>query len=366
MYVDIKLTDRTTSPPRVEELWVREHEYQHSMVKVTVVGDPALSRLKTGTPIEVSWGLEDSTSKIRTFRGYINHAKPVSPSVGEQTTEFLVVGPSWVLKRTNQRVYKDTTVSRVITDIAQGYGLSVKVDDPGTVYSSLVQSGQSDWEFLVDITKRAGLVLVVDETQVQARDPELYFNEAKKKGLLLPHTTAPQPSVRMFNATASEATGQLRDRTLVTVGPNGAISSTSAAPPSHPVIPTSPAPLLGEFPLLTADTPARAEQELKNLNRLNFFNYQAEATLEGHPLLRALDVVCFDGFSSVQDGSWIVRTMEQKVRDNSDSGGFVFTNLTLGRAVGTDDGYRPPFPRPAGDRVPVTRLVSGVWRAAHA
>lgn len=135
----------------------------HEILTLTFSGkvnDPAAG-VVSGDPITFTWSSGLSTS---TFVGYVHSIKPTT--VGENLTEIYCVSPSYLLKNTDQTIYKNVTADAVVSKIASKYGLKAVTQRHPRVFSSIVQAGQSDWQLLRSLAKQTGFALKTEKTTI--------------------------------------------------------------------------------------------------------------------------------------------------------------------------------------------------------
>jgi hypothetical protein len=76
------------------------------------------------------------------------------------------VGASWVLKNTDQKIYKDVTADQVISKIAKKYSMAAVTQRDPRVRSQVSQSGQSDWQLCRSLAKQTGFALLAENTTI--------------------------------------------------------------------------------------------------------------------------------------------------------------------------------------------------------
>ena len=97
----------------------------------------------SGDPVEFKWtsGINENT-----FIGYVHSIKPTT--IEDNETEIYCVSPSYLLKNTDQKIYKNITADAVVSKIASKYGLKAVTQRHPRVFSAVTQAGQSDWQLL--------------------------------------------------------------------------------------------------------------------------------------------------------------------------------------------------------------------------
>jgi len=119
------------------------------------------STVVSGDPVSFTWssGLETST-----FVGYVHSIKPTT--LEDNDTEIYCVSPSYLLKNTDQTIYKNVTADTVVSKIAAKYGLKATTQRHPRVFSSITQAGQSDWQLLRSLAMQTGFALKTEKTNI--------------------------------------------------------------------------------------------------------------------------------------------------------------------------------------------------------
>jgi len=115
----------------------------------------------SGDPVTFTWS---SGLKTATFVGYVHSIKPVT--VEENSTEVYCVSPSYLLKNTDQKIYKNVTADAIVSKIAAKYGLKAVTQRHPRVFSSVAQAGQSDWQLIRSLAKQTGFALKTEKTTI--------------------------------------------------------------------------------------------------------------------------------------------------------------------------------------------------------
>lgn len=336
----------------VNRIEVVEQEGHHQMARVLV---QSLTTLKEGTPIAFLWG----RGRSREFVGYVNHKKQHPGS--RPTTELICVGATRPLKTGRQRTWPDTTLGRVVRDVAGDAALDADVDDDGYV-SSVTQPGNiSSWEFLAQEVSKAGLMLVADRTRVYAIDPYRRLRES--------WVSAP-----VYDADVSRSFGRIKDFN----GEVGTASGVGGIQPSTHLFGVDEAGVtFGVFRKGSQfhryvdagpTTRSNAKVLLDREYRRQRFAHEVELKVTGHAPIKPGSAVGLSGYTKDVNGYWIVtkavHVMNLQAYDMT---------LTLRREEGAGAAPRTPGIRALALRTsgtvrssqkdPRSRLVNGVWRA---
>jgi len=137
---------------------------EHDRLVLHYKGKPATKKesLVSGDPVIFTY----RSGKLKsTWYGYIHHVRQNNSWQGGNI-DIVCVGASWVLKNTDQKVYKNVTSDQVISKIAKKHSMqSVTQRDP-RVRDQVTQSGQSDWQLCRSLAKQNGFALLVENTTI--------------------------------------------------------------------------------------------------------------------------------------------------------------------------------------------------------
>jgi uncharacterized protein involved in type VI secretion and phage assembly len=132
------------------------------------------STVVSGDPVTFKWA---SGLKEATFVGYVHSIKPTS--LEENSTEIYCVSPSYLLKNTDQKIYKNVTADTVVAKIAAKYGLKAVTQRHPRVFSAITQAGQSDWQLLRSLAKQTGFALKTEKTTIYFMSKDKLMSSSK-------------------------------------------------------------------------------------------------------------------------------------------------------------------------------------------
>jgi hypothetical protein len=144
-----------TSQAQVTRIYKAEHTqelYRHDYSKV-VLKDWKLTpkSVKPGTPVVLNISGKEHHGYIHDVKGHQDN--------GVNITELGIIGASYVMRQSSQKLYKNVTADQVIVDIAKRYKFAYRVIPHSRVYPQLSQAGATDWEFMVKLAKQVGYSL---------------------------------------------------------------------------------------------------------------------------------------------------------------------------------------------------------------
>ena len=165
---------------------------EHDRLVLHFKGHPLTKKnaLISGDPVEFVF----TSNKLKsTWQGYIHHINQPNTWQGGNT-DVVCVGASWVLKETDQKVFKDVTADQVVTRIAKFVGMEAVTQRHPRVRKSIVQAGQSYWQLLRSLAKQTGFALLTENTTITFVSKDKIFQNKKK-------------SAPYFNYVSSEVDG---------------------------------------------------------------------------------------------------------------------------------------------------------------
>jgi phage protein D len=132
-------------------------EYLNAAVEIKVWLNANFFQHFVGTIIEV-----DPTSLTR--EGLVNK----SPF---QDATITCLGASYDMRGPRERMWQNSTIADVVTELSRRYKFSADVPRTKSVYPQLMQSNESDWQFLVRYANMLGLAVNCHGTHIHVYDP---------------------------------------------------------------------------------------------------------------------------------------------------------------------------------------------------
>lgn len=370
-----------TSPAAIT---VFQQENNHDVVSlVSYLDDNTPNRYRAGVPVSVSWGALNR--RVTTFQGYVHHTEPMVSPTGAKAyrnvVKIVCVGATYLMKNKHRRSWEQRTVPSVLAEIFDGYKMSLQTEQHNKIWDVLVQSGESDWEFVCGLAHRIGWAIYPDNTDVMAQNRRVDLRAAKNTTSVFIAAPPTSPtgglnSILTFQAIDGETTpdgGQKANRISEGIDPWQGTYFTAAEGTSQPVLGwVSPDALFTEYSTDVARSYGEAATRLAGEAEDHRLYIQAKAEVVGDAYVRPGRAVSLGGLGAKSNGLWYVQAVEHEV----DQGTYVM-HLTLGRDARWDTGFRPNAQRrrvvqPRTDAygtplavTPPTVLVAGVWRAAY-
>lgn len=158
-------------------------ENQHDMLRVRVAGiPPRLLTEHLNKPVYAYWGMGINRHE---FCGYIASVDPTYTNSGGvingspfQIVELVCVGASYKMRAKRNRLWANSSIQTIATTLANEYRFSVSCVNEPYAFPRLVQSGQSDWEFLSKVVDTYGLSMSMHGTHLHIWNPMNAFGRA--------------------------------------------------------------------------------------------------------------------------------------------------------------------------------------------
>ena len=141
-----------------------EQEFDsHDRLVIKFAGkiEDKLNFIGSGDPVKFDYSGAGSTA---TWVGYVH--KIIPATVRDNVTTVICISPTYLLKTTKQKIYKNVTADQVVQKICKQYGLKAVTQRHPRVFSTIGQAGQSDWQLLRRLAKQTGFGLKITGTTV--------------------------------------------------------------------------------------------------------------------------------------------------------------------------------------------------------
>lgn len=329
-----------------------------------------------GTPVSVFWGSVNAEKFAGAFYGYIDHIQPHhdndNSTTGRADMDLVLVGATMVMQSGGQRSWNGRRMDSIASDVIGGHRLTAVVDTSPYVWSNIVQSGESDWQFLVAQAKKVGFSLVPTGTVVRFIDPTRTLAVSTPSAYYSMSSAGVAGSIDLFTPVlGNPIDSDYADRQAVGVNDQGNVVkySSTFAPNTKPAAGLD---RLSKPRSLVVNTPlSRSYGESQALlDGMNKASWAVTATMSarGLGIMRPGLVIDVQGVGAEYTGSWYVLSCTHTVPLN----GFYMVHMNLARdAVRQQQTAQRLFSLPSvvdtgtSQRVPQTiQLPNGQWAAA--
>lgn len=151
-------------------------ENHHDILRVTVAGvPPQLITDYLSKPVYCYWGFGVDKHE---FCGYVASVEPsfrnsdgVINGSTFQLVELVCMGASYKMRAKKTRLWENASIQSVATTLADQYKFSVSTVSESFAYPRIVQSEESDWEFLNKVADMYGLSVSMHGTHIHVWNP---------------------------------------------------------------------------------------------------------------------------------------------------------------------------------------------------
>lgn len=200
---------------------------KHDSVILTMTGLPSSAVTDYYyAPVEVHVSVGNGAQHYA-FYGYVEEVKPYSFSgfgtVNNkviQEARVVCLGASYNMRGSSTRRWDGYSLTEIATELAAKYKFSVDVPDVPVFSDSVLQTTESDWQFLTRYANYLGYDVTVHGTHIHVFDP----HDAYTRGI----SYSKLSSVRDFSVTGGEFPGQILefDGSFSTRNADGAYTET--------------------------------------------------------------------------------------------------------------------------------------------
>lgn len=121
-------------------------------------------QFSSGTPVRITYWSSNYRQNKGVFVGYVTHVRLVTDDGNAYIRDIVCVAASRDLRETAQKTYVNMSAPEIVTEIGNMFRLKVITKQHGLRRGTVVQSGETYWEFLNKLAKRSGYVLRVSGT----------------------------------------------------------------------------------------------------------------------------------------------------------------------------------------------------------
>lgn len=297
-------------------------ENSHDMLIVSVSGIAARAVLDY-IDVPVLFRVSSSASNSYEFCGYITDVRPVSmTSAGLvnnspfQKAELYCMGASYNMRGANSRNWDRYSLTDIATELAHKYKFSVDVPSLPVYHRNLMQSDDSDWQFLTKYASSLGFSVSAHGTHLHIYDP---YSAASRRISYAPLLTLrkmkgkPTPipgQIVEFDASFStrHPDGLYKDTVVTVIGVDGKTYDVSTADIKNDSSGVEALYINRESVVL--DSYAEAERAIEHINK-NDYDHYATVLVTGVPGCLPGGVVSVDNYNDPRmDGLWYVQSVK--------------------------------------------------------
>jgi hypothetical protein len=325
--VEISINNVPTDYMQMQRVIVEEEENKHTMVTIDVSGlAPDILSDYIDKPIKIKINFNGVTGID--FVGYIVFLEPTSVTNDGlvdnspfQITRMYCMSASYIMKSKKSKSWENVTISDIALSIADTYKLSVAVPKDPYRFIRLVQTNQSDWEFLVNACKKLGYSITITGTHLHIWDPFKLLGRNISYAVL--------QSLKGSYGNVVPTNGQI----LSFEGQIGAVTSSASRTSDILHILDKDGLLMSLSSSVTDNTSGLSdplESMFKNTLNVNVDNYEmgkrlvegalrkkfsntAKVIVTSSPEIRPGSIVKIDKYNSKLDGFWYVKSTKHEL-----------------------------------------------------
>lgn len=143
---------------------IREHDT--AVIRIRSRNVDWFRQFSAGAPVLITYWSSNLRERKGTFVGYVTHVRLVTDEDNAYVRDIVCVAASRDLRATAQRTYTNMTSSEIVSEIGRALQFNVITKQHGLRRSTVVQAGETYWEFLNRLAKRTGYVLRVRGTTI--------------------------------------------------------------------------------------------------------------------------------------------------------------------------------------------------------
>jgi hypothetical protein len=152
--------------------------------------------LHGGDPVRFNYS---SKGDAKVWYGYVHHIIPTTLHSGA-VTRVVCVGATWVLKNTEQKIYRNVTADQVVEKIVKSSGLRPDTQRHPRVFKTVSNTGQSQWQLMRRLAHQTGFALSSENMVVHFMPKDVLYYNSLSKGLYFHYHDERVPALATYNS----------------------------------------------------------------------------------------------------------------------------------------------------------------------
>lgn len=303
-------------------------EHDTAVLRIRSVRTNWFKYFSNGAPIRITYWSSDNKFARGTFVGYVTRVRLVTAGDDRHyEREILCVSASRALRKTAQVTYSNKTPAEIVTEIGKQFRLDVVTKQDGLRRETIVQSGETYWQFLNRLAKKTGYVLRPDGTTLFFLPLEEYAKRYASVAPLIsdyPTWTNGRRSdanvVEIDTWAGDVSKERLADEAVfASVDPvSGEVSFRSAKPESR-TKKNNPRYQRYLSPEAASHSPYDAQLLARGAADNGLMAIDASLTVSGNPLLSPYRPVRMNLKDAALSGIWLTKSVVHTIRRDIDS-----------------------------------------------
>lgn len=307
-----------------ELLELKQAAGQHDVMVIQYASNRGdyFKELKTGVPVQVSWS---QGARSRVWYGYVSVTKVDKSNQTTRPTKVYCVGPSFLMKDSSPKVFKNKTIPEVAEIIAKQFSFQFVGENHSSRFDQLTISGDTYWEWLQDAAKSIGYACYVDEMKLVFRPIGKVIEQNKTDVPIMQFWTLPVPNKQFgldrtldsFELLSGEyVEGEDPTRSEKQIGGVNPVTNRAFITKRSPdktgksVRGDVSGVLFKEHQVggvANSSNWAKVSSQAAAISAK--FNLPAKAIGQGDPRIHPFSMVYLDGTGASTDGAWLVRAV---------------------------------------------------------
>jgi len=368
--VVVKINDVEVNYKSIIKVVIDLSANKHDVVSLHVAGIPPKAitdYIDAAVSVTVTLG----PGRTAEFRGYVLYLEPESISGASivnsspfQLTRIVCFGASVNMKSTKTRVWENVSVVTIAKDMAETYGFSLDVIDDGFKLPRVVQTKQSDWEFLNTFCSTYGYSISVNGTHMHIWDPFKAIGRRPSYEILTAPISSSTPSpgtILKFNGTFGYLTpeGVSWNYSVDSIDGNGTIH-TSVGDHTDPEFSWSGVGHVSKYSSALRSSALSVDEGQKLVAAEIRKKLPFNAVVEANSTIGTVPggIVNIEGYKTNFEGLWYVKTVKHTI-----GGASCVTTLNIARDFNVTSEYIVP-PTQLADNPPESKYVNNRWQSS--
>lgn len=343
---------------------------KHDILTFTMSGIPPKA-ITDYIGAAVDFSLNSGSGRRQDFKGYVmyvepeyEHKAPVVNASVFHTAKIVCFGASIVMKGAKQKVWKETTIYKIASELSDDHGFSVDCIKDEFTIPRIVQATESDWEFLVRVCNTYGYAMTVHGTHMSVWDPfkSIGYRRSFERLLASSSYSGPAPgSILSMHGTFGQLTpdGESYKYQITTMDSTGVVISVlddySSSDNSFSGLAQEPM-YVSRVPE-SATSAAEAEKLIGAIKRKNF-PFNATVKIVAGAGMVPGGIVEVAGYNSNFEGLWYIRGVKHNITTAEYN-----TDLYISKDYNTSNDYIVP-PTSLPELPPDSIFINNKWRAS--
>jgi len=351
--VEIIVANTPIDYDSINRIELRLEENQHDMVILDLYGIPPRSITDYYyKPVYIS--ISTGANFSQQFYGYVEDVRPAS-FTGHglmndspfQETRVVCMGTSYNMRGSRSKVWGGYRLSDIAKELSANYRFSVDTPADTAIHDSLLQTNESDWQFITRYAKFLGYSVTLHGTHLHVFDP--YKAISRQISYHVLHSLInSRNNIKERPGQIIEFTGTFSKRHIDGEYKESSIPVVQADNSMYDVVSTqSPTANNGvaRFPNRVSEYVDNYEEASRRINSVSKedYDYYADATVLGVAGCKPGGVVSIDKYGGDFDGYWYVQAVTHVVHSDA-----FYSELKLAKNFNSELGLTntSPFQEP--------------------